>query len=118
MLEGIKHSIKDSAARTARKTALGLAAGLFLTVGVGFLTVAAWLVLVPLTSTATAALIIGCTYAGLGFIFLMAAMLGGSPSQASHPEQAVSSEAADATNMIAAFMTGLKAGQSTRPGRG
>ncbi|WP_245964136.1 phage holin family protein [Roseovarius spongiae] len=67
----------DAVSRQAREavamTALGLAGGLLLIVGMAFLTVALWIFLAAAESALIAALVIGLLYVGLGLILFAVA---------------------------------------------
>lgn len=66
MLEAIEHKAKTA----ARKVALSSLGGLMLSVGLGFLTAAAWMYIALVADAMTAALVIGGTYVGLGLILM------------------------------------------------
>lgn len=117
MLSGLINKARDSAARTARQAALGAGGLLFILVGLGFLTMAAWLFLITVTTPMNAALILGGTYFGIGFILIGAGSYAGQQHRkvqepelrtpAATPEQMV-------PQIVSAFLTGLAAGQKTR----
>ncbi|MEW9918006.1 hypothetical protein AB2B41_00185 [Marimonas sp. MJW-29] len=106
---------QDAAARTARKAALGLGAVLCLTVGIAFLTVAAWLFITSVTTALNAALIIGGAYSGVGLILIgvMSAKGSAEPEGRSNASQ-TAAEDDIGPKIVEAFMTGLRAGQKAR----
>lgn len=109
---------QDAASRTARKAALGLGAMLCLTVGIAFLTVAAWLFIISVTTALNAALIIGGAYSGVGLILIgvMSAKGAPGPQGRSNGSNASQTPANDdiGPKIVEAFMTGLRAGQKAR----
>ena len=117
MFAHLVHKVQNAAARTARKAALGLGAAICIAVGLGFLTAAAWLFIISVTTALNAALIIGGAYCGLGLVLIgMASADGPKRSTPPHSTQAGSPQKADdiAPQIIEAFLTGLKAGQRSR----
>ncbi|SLN14428.1 hypothetical protein AQS8620_00230 [Aquimixticola soesokkakensis] len=106
MFERIKHD----AAEAARKTALTLVGAVFGTVGLAFLTVAAWLVLAEIQTTQFAALVIGLAYLGVAGVLIALASSGRSkppvPVAPAVPENPMAS-------VIAAFLQGAQAGAQT-----
>jgi hypothetical protein len=104
------HRIEREAARAARRTALGAGALIALLSGAGFLTLAAWLGLVPVIGSLRAALVIGLTHAGIGLVLAGLAA----------PRKGVASGAApqpggDIPPLADAFLTGLETGRRARP---
>ncbi|KIN62938.1 hypothetical protein Z946_1801 [Sulfitobacter noctilucicola] len=115
MLSGLINRAKQSASRTARKTALGGAAGLCLAVGTGFFTAAAWLYLITVTTALNATLILGGAYMGIGFILIACmSMVGDKVPQKSTEQDTSLVPDADFSKLMAAFMTGLTAGRRSR----
>lgn len=108
MFATVEHKIKTGAQRTA----LGLAGGLMLTAGLGFLTVAGWIALSLAADTLTAALVIGCAYLGLGLILFFLAARRASPTA----RAALDSPKAPPLSMglVAAFLDGFGAGSAYR----
>ena len=117
MFDRIVHQAQDAAARTARKAVLGLGAVLCLAAGTAFLTAAAWLYLVSITTPLIAAAIIGGAYCGVGFVLLGVAAASGGSSKTPEPSHS-SAAHAEGENMgpkiVEAFMTGLQAGRRAR----
>ena len=107
------HSIRHQAARTAQQAGLITGGMLICAVGVGFLTLSAWLLLVSLTDPAYAALIIAGTYLGVGAILVGLSGRSGSPNMAhssAQGDQQVSS-------LVEAFLYGLNAGRQATKSR-
>ena len=65
MLSAVMQHLRGSARRAARTAMLGAGAAILLLIGLLFLTLAAWLYLVTVTTAMTAALILGAALAGL-----------------------------------------------------
>ena len=117
MFDRLIHQAQDAAARTARKTAIGLGAVICIGVGAGFLTVAAWLFITSVTTALNAALIIGGAYSGVGLILIGVLSSNSQPkTETRQTHQASSSQSPDdiGPKIVEAFMTGLKAGQRSR----
>ena len=114
MLSGVMHHLRGSIRRAARTAMLSASAALFLFIGLLFLTFAAWLYLLTVTSAMMAALILGAVYLGVGFLLLA---IAGS-SQQVPPPQAEESQAASEhdgmKNLVLAFLGGITAGQKAR----
>ena len=110
-------NLKASAAQTARRSAFGLLGGLALVVGIAFLTVALWIVLVNVADSLTAALVIGSIYVGSALILLAFSLSGRSdpPTVRAHHRQAPPSKAEAMVGIAAAFFEGLGAGLTARP---
>jgi len=110
----------DSAAakaeRKAKKGAAGFAAALLVGVGLGFLTVAAWLVLAQMQGPIFAATILGCAYAGLGISALGLLAFNGPARRASPP--APQPQDLSIAAVMEAFLVGMSAGQRTRGSKG
>ncbi len=62
-------SLRDYARRTSRAVAFSLAGAVFLMIGVGFLTMALWLMLEEVRDAVFAAQVIGSLYVAAGLIF-------------------------------------------------
>ena len=108
--------VESKVARVGKTAVIGLGAGLCLAVGLGFLTVAAWLLLVAVTDAATAATVIGATYLGAGLILLGVVLAGGrSGGQGAAEGAAVGSQqgAGEMPPLMAAFLHGMNAGART-----
>ncbi|KIN65828.1 hypothetical protein Z945_875 [Sulfitobacter noctilucae] len=121
MIAGLIHQAQRKASRTARKAAFGAGGAICIGIGLGFLTAAAWLFLITVTTSLNTALIIGGVYTGLGLILVGIASAGeaheapkSKPQQASKP--ASHEPGAMVPELIAAFTSGLAAGQKTRSG--
>lgn len=98
-----------------RAASLSLGGALCLSVGAGFLTVAAWITLEALLDAQMAALIIGCVYAGAGLIFL--ALAGRAPAEhrtaptpQTHPRDCPTPAQVGTAELIAAALKGLSDG--------
>ncbi|MBD3625230.1 MAG: phage holin family protein [Rhodobacteraceae bacterium] len=108
--------IRDRIARAARRSALGLAGGLFLAAGIATLTVAAWILMAEATDHFTAALTIGLIYSGLGLILI--AVAGRSTDERRHhPTEAdTPPPKGPPPDLVNAFFEGLGAGVAARKG--
>ncbi len=119
MFELIGQHLQEAARRKAQTAAIGLGAAIAMAVGMGFLTAAAWLYLVSVTTPLSAALILGGMFFGIGLMTL--AML--SDRRRSHARNraakaaersAVSGDDGDLTRLVMVFLAGIKAGQKAR----
>jgi hypothetical protein len=101
-----------SVRQALRRSAFGVAGGLFLLLGFGFLTAAAWLALALAHGALFASMILGLVFCGVGLICL--AMAARKPPAPALPPTVVSQ-----TNLLAAFMGGLRTGRAMarRPSR-
>lgn len=111
MLNDVKQAAAD-AARTAALLSVGL---LILLIGLGFLTLSAWIYLSITYDALTASLIIGCCYAGVGLIFIAVALLSnGSRRRHAIRQQrlqaAASSVPPKSPPLVQAFLYGMQAG--------
>ena len=111
--------IKHTATKAARKAGLMTGGLLCVVIGLGFLTVAAWLYLAAAIDRPSAAMIIGAIYAGLGLLLVGFASLKSPTSSESKsrfdPLRDAESQAKPATNsspLMQAFLFGLQAGTS------
>ncbi len=119
MLAMLTHQIHEKATRTAQTAVLGLFASICLSVGLMFLTVAAWLLLITVTTALMTAFILGGIYFGIGLVLLAVISMR---SRERRKERAAAAAyaakspdpAANFTSLIAAFMTGLSAGKKAR----
>lgn len=115
MFDGIKQNAKETASRTARSAALGLGALLCFGVGLGFLTVSAWIFLQSFLPVTQVALVIGFAYLGLGLILIAALAFNGDRTT---ERQSSSDQDSDfdhpAAKLVIAFISGLQAGRSAR----
>jgi len=101
--------------RAARQSALGLAGGLCLLVGAGFLTVAAWIALSLAAGAAVASLVIGLAYAGLGAVVIAAALYRPERDQAAEPPRTPDPVPGPGmADLIGAFARGMDAGMASR----
>ena len=112
------HNAQVAATRTAHTAVLGLAAGLLLTVGGGFLTLAAWLLLLTVTTPLYAAVILGCTFSGVALI-LLAVMSARRKSNAKQLERVAQQPqtvpSGDIVNqLVMTFLAGITAGRKAR----
>ncbi|MDF0600841.1 hypothetical protein P1J78_08870 [Psychromarinibacter sp. C21-152] len=107
-----------AARRAALRSSLGLVGALCLCVGLGFLTVAAWIALTVAADALTAALVIGGAYAGLGLIVLVISRLARPrPPAPAAPAAAPAAQPALAPALVgvaAAFLQGVGAGLASR----
>lgn len=98
-----------SAIRAAvTRGAIGFAGALCLVAAVGFLTVAAWLVLSEMGDTLFAAQVIGLVFLGLGLVLSFAAWRS-TPSRAAHRK-----EPDPMLRVMEAFVVGLDAGRNAQ----
>lgn len=114
MLSGLMNHLRGSLRRAARTAMLSASAALFLFIGLLFLTFAAWLYLITVTSTLIAALILGAAYLGVGFLLLAIAGSGNQSPPAQAEEEHHSSEHDGLKNLVLAFLSGITAGQKAR----
>lgn len=111
------HAVEHRAAKLSRRVVLGLAGAVTLAVGLGFLTVSAWLVLAALNGTVFAAGVIGTAYAGIGLILLALAAAGPARQDEEAPPE---DRYGPFVQMATGFAAGLEAGRAARdraPGR-
>lgn len=90
-----------------RRAGFGLGGAFLVLIGLGFLTVAAWITLVEMRDAQFAATVIGAVYVGVG---LLVAVIGGRrpvhhPPRAAHP--------GNMSGLSAAFAQGFDAGAAT-----
>lgn len=124
MLDHFTDKIADKAKHTAQTAALGLGAFLCLAVGGVFLTIAAWLFLLTVTTALIACLIIGSTFFGIGLIMIATISIRSSAQkrrkirlqQQAHAAQTarLSSGLDGIAGVIAAFINGLNEGRRSR----
>lgn len=67
---GLVSAIKDRSARAIRRALICVVGGVFVLVGLGFLTAAAWIMLEDAYSASAAALILAGIFTGIGLIAL------------------------------------------------
>ena len=111
------HNAQAAATRTAHTAVMGLAAGVLLTVGAGFMTLAAWLLLLTVTTALYAALILGSAFMGAALI-LLAVMSIRKRNHALHAPMNVAPtpEPTDdiLNQMVVTFLAGITAGRKVR----
>ena len=112
MLASLRLRLDATLRRAGRTAALGAVALVTMLVGMGFLTLAAWLVLAAVMSPVLAAFTLGAFYMGLSLLVLFVLMLG-RRRVVVPPPHPVTTEAAVA-EVIAAFITGVTAGRKAR----
>ena len=104
-----------AAATLARNAALGIAALVCLSVGLGCLTAAGWIALAAVHGHLVAALVVGGIWLLLGVILLVILARPAPPPPVAAPAPAVPPTAAGlAGTLAAAFAQGLGAGMSAR----
>ncbi|MFG6578825.1 phage holin family protein [Sulfitobacter sp. 1A13191] len=107
--------LRGSLRRALRTAMLSAGAVLFLLIGLLFLTLAAWLYLITVTTALTAALILGAVYFGMGFLLLaIAGSAGEAAAQPSRQEDSAASDHDGLKNLVMAFLAGITAGQKAR----
>jgi len=113
MLNALMHNAQSAATRTAHTAVLGLAAGVLLTIGAGFLTLAAWLLLLTVTTALYAAVILGCVFIGAAMIVLGAMAIRKRTRKPHHAP--VEAPREDIVNqLVMTFLAGITAGQKAR----
>ena len=118
MFDHLQSRIHDAASRAGRTAAIGLGASVALCVGLGFLTLSAWLFLLTVTEPAMAALIIGGVYTGTALIAF--ATLSSSDRNTRKPSAKLQEKTAEAEEeaplppLAQAFVSGLRAGARAR----
>ncbi|SFE11926.1 Putative Holin-X, holin superfamily III [Sulfitobacter brevis] len=116
MISLIGQHVQDAASRTAQTAVIGLGAAIAMFIGLGFLTLAAWLFLIAVATPITAALILGGLYFGIGLValsILSARQRARARAKAVAAQQSASAEGA-LSKIILAFITGITAGQKSR----
>jgi len=107
------HNAQAAATRTAHTAVLGLAAGVLLAVGAGFLTLAAWLLLLTVTTPLYAAVVLGCGFTGVALIVLaVMSIRKRSNKQHSAPQPAAQGDILN--QIVVTFLAGITAGQKAR----
>jgi len=91
-----------------RRAGFGLGGAFLVMIGLGFLTVAAWITLVEMRDAQFAATVIGAAYVGVG---LLVAVLGG--RRPVHRPPLTAPRAGDMSGLSAAFAQGFDAGAAT-----
>ncbi|MGR3270154.1 hypothetical protein DU478_10385 [Thalassococcus profundi] len=110
----ILYTLGDAVRRKARATVWSIIAGIFLLVGLGFLTSAFWMVLSELRDPLFAAQVLGGGFFGIGLIFLGISWLVGRRLYRLPPTPAAKTGTEPIVQMIEGFLLGLNAGRSTR----
>lgn len=96
------------AERAARRGALGLTGGIFLGVGLTFLTIALWIGLKLAAGAGIAALVIGCLYVAAGCVVIaLSRMPKPGPAETGGADTQLSA-------LVTAFLQGLTAGMDSR----
>jgi len=103
--------IRKKIARTAKNAGLLIGGLLLCSVGIGFLTVAAWLGLSALIGAQLTAVTIASVYIGVGLI--MIGITASKPLEKEPTSPPPKSETPDTPPIIEAFLYGLKAGSKT-----
>lgn len=121
MLNRLALTAQETAARTAQTAVLGLGAIVMLAIGMVFLTIAAWIGIAAVSSTLTAALVIGGAYFGLGFVMMAILSMRQRAIRRARLAAAAARPAAPIlpvllSEVIVAFMGGIRAGQKSRRG--
>ncbi|MCX7560196.1 phage holin family protein [Sulfitobacter sp. F26204] len=104
-------SIKQKAARTAKRAGLLTGAGVLMIVGTGFLTLAAWLYLTVGFSPMEAALIIAAVYFGTGLLLI--GLGAREDHDADMRTDAQPAPPPEAPPLVQAFLFGMQAGTNS-----
>ena len=105
--------LEQRARGAARRGVSGLLGAIFVAVGLGFLTHAAWIALAEARGALFAAQVLGGVYVFLGGVLLVAAARG---SGAAQPASRPVARPATATMLVEAFLVGLAAAKAARRG--
>lgn len=98
-----------SARLAAQRAAFNAFGAILLLIGIGFLTVAAWIGLAAAFGTLIAALVIGCVFVGLGLLFMaMASIRRLLPPAA--PAPAAAAAPVGMAGLVGALVQGIGAG--------
>ncbi|GFE66109.1 phage holin family protein [Litoreibacter roseus] len=109
-------AVKRKASNAARRAGFSVGGLLCLSVGAGFLTVAAWAVLRNTYSVEVSALIMAAVFSGAGFILLAFGLGGGADeslnikANVTQDPKTTAANNADAPPLVQAFLFGLQAG--------
>jgi hypothetical protein len=101
--------IKQKARQTAKRAGLFAGGMVFIAVGVGFLTLAAWFQLRTGFSPAQAGLILAAAYLGIGLVLIGCARNTG-PSEATPSSDRPEKIPSEAPPLMQAFLYGIQAG--------
>ena len=94
---------------------LGLIGGIFLTIGLAFVTVAGWIALADRYDTLVAALVLGCVYIALSAVMIaILAARGNRPAPRVAPPPP---PASDPLSLVEAFFSGFDAARRKRGSR-
>ena len=124
MLQQFVSTLKDDARAAARAAAFSSLGAVFTLIGLGFLTVALWLLLASMESALFAATVIGALYCAAGFTFLALGLSSRRTASERSFEFKSSSQAINAASaprepfvqMAEGFAMGMQAGRSARTG--
>ena len=114
MLSHLVHNAQTAATRTAQTAALGVAAVLVLFVGLGFLTLAGWLLLLTVTTALNAAVILGCIFTGVAMLIFASIAIRGRARKLEIQAELAAAKNDGVANVAMAFMAGITAGQKAR----
>ncbi len=119
---GLVSAIKDRSARAIRRALVVTAGGIFVAIGVGFLTSAAWILLEDAYSALAAALILAGVYIGFGLIAFGVASSSAKHEASAAPHSPLSNpttppQPGAMPPLAEAFIIGLNAAYAAR-GRG
>ncbi|MBF9034804.1 hypothetical protein HKCCE2091_11185 [Rhodobacterales bacterium HKCCE2091] len=104
--------IAGKARAVARAAAFSAAGGFLILVGIGFLTVSAWIALSAVLPLETVALIIGGAYVGLGAISIGIAAMGREPAPRVDTARRPAMASEDLSQAVMqSFLMGMTAGQ-------
>ncbi|MGR3454489.1 hypothetical protein [Pseudooceanicola sp.] len=98
-----------SARLAAQRAAFNAFGAILLLIGIGFLTVAAWIGLAAAFGTLTAALVIGCVFVGLGLLFMAMASIR-RPLPPAAPAPAAAAAPVGMAGLVGALVQGIGAG--------
>lgn len=111
-------TLKNDARAAARAAAFSALGGLFALVGLGFLTLALWLVLTSVESATFAATVIGVLYAAAAFILLAFGASGRRKGAEPSPQDRDAHTPREPfVQMAEGFAMGMQAGRSARNDR-
>ena len=110
-----RNTIGARVSRAFKRGAGGVFAGLLMLIGLVFLSIAAWIVLVASHGTMMAAVIFGCAFVGLGIVILAGLMMTSRPrAHHAHPPHRKPDMVDDYVRLAEGFAAGLRAGRRTR----